>query len=191
MIRIYIMPLIGDGSRENPRRPKYRDLADGFGSIRYGEEGIVLCAFRLTQESHDIIKVDPDVMALPEDIDTTMSQNAVDIAQAFLEDNYIPGNWISTNNTFRQVLRVTAGCFLYTQRYVRLAGVEKIFLTGIDLSTIISSIAADKRNIMMQAADSLNINYSTVTGTWTLRQMLKHFADQWSNDPILLSVITI
>ena len=187
------MPLIGGTGPDDPRIPKYGELegVSAFGSVRYGEEGTCLTAMEVTQAAHDIIKADPDVMRAPEDLDGTLGAGAVTATQTFLEDNNIPGNWVNTTHTFRYVLRVIYGCFRYTQRFAQVSGKEEIFIVGTDLSTQIRDISATKRGYMQDACDSLGYDYSEVTGDWTLRQYLKHLAEQWGDNPVGLSIITI
>ena len=191
-VEIYIMPLKGGGSRENPRRPKYAEQAISYGSTRFGEEGETLTAMLALADSHAIIQADADVIRIdPANLDNTLSGGAVTTITNFLEARNIPANWITTSNTSRQVLRVTLGVFLFTQRYAKLAGKQKIFLAGVDLTKVLSSFPANVRTNLIQAADDLGLDRSTVNNTWTIRQLLRHFGQQWVTIPINLNVVTI
>jgi hypothetical protein len=44
---------------------------------------------------------------------------------------------------------------------------------------------------LRDAADSMGMDYSFVTSTTTIRQILKNFADQWGDKPIYIGGITL
>lgn len=192
MIRVYIMPLIGAGGRVDPRRPKHADLAGvvAYGSVRYGEEGDTLCGFDLDQAAHDIIAADAEVLVLPLNLDNNLTAGAVTQAETFLESINMPGDWVNTTFTYREVLRLVGGAFLFQQRYASLSGQGQLFTGAMNLDRTVSSLTQQLRDDIQATADSFGYDSSPITGAWTLRQVVKHYGQQWA-DPIDLNVITI
>jgi len=85
-----------------------------------------------------------------------------------LENGFVPGTWITTDMVYRNILRSLAGMFEFHNRAVAIS--QGRFFDGVkNLSTTISQLSTAQQNALSQAATEFGINYSSVTGTTTLR----------------------
>ena len=130
------------------------------------------------------------MLAIPTNLNTKLNATAVTTAETYLESIGMPAHWVSTSYTYREVLRIVGGCFLYMQRVTAILG-RAITLTGGVLGMQMQNIAADIRAAMAQAADEQGFDYSGVTATTTVRQVLKAMADAWGDKPILMGIATL
>ena len=122
MIRYYILPI--DKRPTGHRGPKYlkwRFNPDGIDcqwSLKdYGLIDAALIAADVTQAQHEVLAAESDVAALPQDIDQNDSAIALPKVQNVLEALRIPAAWVTTDYTYRVLLRMVAGLFMFAQRY--------------------------------------------------------------------------
>lgn len=189
--RIYIVPVVGVGTRDDKRRAKYFSGSGiSFGAMDYGLDPVMIVAADVTPEQHTTIAANADVLSAPEDIDATMTAGAVNAAQTFLELLNIPAEWINTSLTYRQTLRVVAGMFQFAQRWHGLGG-GRIFASGVALTTRFDQLPLEARNRLVATAQSFNWDTSVLSGTNTLRQILKFVADQWGSAPFIIGGLTL
>jgi len=194
-IRYYILPIIRTAG--DMRTAKYFAYPKGgldgihcdwtmkdYGAIDRG----IVCA-NILDADHTSLVANADVLAPPVNIDTTMTAGAVSTAKTFLEGFDIPAGWINTSDTYRSVLRTITAFFLYMQRVTGVLGHGFVLPSGWT-NLQINQVPVDIRNAMAQAATSFEYDYSWVTGTTTVRLVLKGMADAWGTKPIYFGLAT-
>ncbi len=125
---------------------------------------------------HLLLIAHADVVALPANLDQQIgAQQAV--VQNALQTLNIPENWVQSSFTYRQVLRVVALIFQFMQR-LNFVTVDRLFGSGITLSTRFNQLPQAMRQQLIAAANSLGYDTSSLSGTNTLRSILKTLADQ-------------
>ncbi len=186
--QLYIMPITGAGTQANPRQPKYAstDLsgADWTG-MDFGNEPVMIVA----TATNAALSAESDVLTIPLNLDQNLTADAVTTAETYLENLPLPGDWITTSMTYRQVVRTVCQFFMLWQRCQGL-GLARLFTGGVTLSTTFGSLPAATRTLLLNAANSLSLDTSSLTGTSTMRQIFKAVAPQISGQ-IRLSDITL
>jgi hypothetical protein len=150
-----------------------------------GLEPYCLLGVRNILEADDaIVSAHTDVFTLPTNLDNQVSGALTQVRNA-LEALNIPGNWVAANNTFREVTRMVCGLFQFLQQ---LNGVTstRLFSSGITLATRFNQLPQAVRDSMILAATNLGINTSSLSGSTTLRIILKTLADYWISTPLRL-----
>lgn len=185
VIRYYIMPIVKIGIYRIPKYLKFRDIQDGVApskktTVYYGILPVCAFAAELDQAAHDSLVAHADVAATPEDIDQYIGVGAIPQVQNVLEALFIPADWIDTTFTYRQILRMIWGLFVFAGRYRRVYG-EALVDNQAQLDLVWADVPVDRRNKVIAIADEQGIDYSAVDGTWTVRRTLKLLADHWQN----------
>lgn len=196
MIRLYIMPYVDFGG--NRRGPKYlrgRHNPSGMPVLRwaakyYGLIDACLVACDLTQEQHEQLVAEPDVVAAPEDVDQNISEIAIPEVMQVMEALRIPADWIDSTYAYRQILRMIGGLFLFAQRYYGMHNGPLIDSTA-QLDLRWNQIPEARQDRIVATADMLDYDYSAVQPTWLVRRILKHLGDQWGETPILFGFVTL
>lgn len=179
--RIYLMPIGGAGTRQDPRKPKYASSFDGTGytMMDYGLEPVCLVEVEnISAGAHNIVAANPDVTALPIDLSQTIGAQLT-VVQNTLAGLNIPENWVQAGFSYLQVLRVVVLVFQFMQRLHGLLPNARLFDTGVTLATRINQLPANVRTALNAAATSFGFDTAGLTGTTTLRQALKAMADQF------------
>jgi hypothetical protein len=192
-MRYYLVPKLQDTtSFPFPvNRAKYMFAGDlgptwapgAYQSMDYGAEALFLVAADLTPADHTTLTSQPDVIAIPSPIDTNVSAGALPTVQAKLEAADIPGNWVTTAHTYRQVLKAIVRAIAFNQRYNGL-NAEKFFsLTDklgnrITLDTQFNQLTAAEKTKLQNVATDLGLDTSGVVSTTTVRQILINVAGQ-------------
>lgn len=149
----------------------------------FGNEGHYLVAVEAEADVHAALAALPNVLALPEDLDSRIT--GVTALRAALEARNIPAHWITTSLTYRQALRGLAGMFQFAGVYHAETGLN-LFRAGIDLTTRMNQIPAAERSRLTEVVAKTGLDTSGVAGTTTVRQLLKLLGDQWLDRPIYL-----
>lgn len=188
-----LVPKIGDGlSPSTAFRPKYTDPGSlgvgldlvGWSALDYGAEPIFLIRVNLTAAQRAALQSQPDAMVVPANLDNTVSALAVTTIKNQLEASNIPAEWVTTDLTYRQVLRRFRRVITFMQRYNGLWGALRLFASGITLDTRLNQLTATQRMRLADAADSLGLDRSGLVNTMTIRQALRTLADQLPDDPV-------
>jgi hypothetical protein len=194
MIRFYIMPImVVDGNR---RGPKYLRWRFGSGiecpwSVKsYGLIDAALVACNLTQAQHEQLVAEPDVIAAPEDINQNISEIAIPEVVQVMEALRIPADWVDSTYTYRQILRMIGGLFLFAQRYHGMHN-EALIDSTAQLNLRWNEIPKARQDRIKATADEKGYDYSAVQPTWLVRRILKHLGDQWGETPILFGFVTL
>lgn len=183
VVSLYVMPLAGTGAKGDPRRPKYRDAL--FPSLAwdmwdYGDNPWCLVGVVDVPAAVDAqIAGQPDVFALPQDLDATVggvgARNAI---RSRLEAAEIPGTWVQTTTTYRAIVRMVGGCCQFAQRYQGTVG-GVLFPGAVTLDSTFGSLAPAQRAGMLGAAASLGMSTATWTAAATLRSVMQSAGDQY------------
>ncbi len=113
--RFYLTPISGTGTPGiDPRRPKY--IADlkglSWGAYDYGVLPVMLVAAEIERPQHAYLMQHHDILCAPLDLDQKIfSPTLLGRLQEHLWALRIPSFWLTVDHTFRQWLRVIAGCF--------------------------------------------------------------------------------
>jgi len=194
IIRYYILPIEEIG---NARGPKYLKWRFGTGTLDvqwsckdFGLTNQMLCAVNAEQVDHDVLLAQTDIVKIPANLDNNVTTGALSATREALEDLGIPGNWINTSHTYRDVVRFVAGLFFFAQRHHALHG-QEIKPSGLNLNNTWSDLSSAWRQNLRTTADTFEYNYSNVTGSTTMRIILKSLGDQWGNTPIEFGFTTL
>lgn len=184
--RFYLVPKVGDGLTPfSAFRPKYTDpddlgagwnLAGRWQALDYGSEASFLMAADVTGAEHTSLSAQTDVLAVPPALDNNVSAIALATVRSKLEAANLPGSWVTTSHTYRQVLRTVRRAITLVQRYRGLHGLP--LFDGVTLATQWNQLTQAQKDRFRAAADDLGLDYSAVTNDMTLRQILKLVADQ-------------
>jgi len=182
VIRWYVLPLVGAGTDDDPRRPAYvADTGAAWAGMDYGAEPIMLVRANVSSAQHAAIAANADVIAVPADLDAAIG-GTLATAQARLEAVQIPADWMTAGMTWRQALRGVAAVFQLGQRLNGLGLAARLFGGGITLSTTFGELSANVRTRLAAMADSFGFDRSAVAAGTTLRQALRGLAVQWTRE---------
>lgn len=178
-MRFYVVPKIGDGvTPVTAFRPQYiSDLSVPWYAMDYGKEGMFLVGADVTAAQHTTLIGNPDVTAIPQDLDSLVSAAALTIIQDRLEGWKIPGNWVTTNHTYREVVATVGKMCLLLQRFDGLHAMT-LFQSGITLDTRVNQLTAGQRDQLSAAAVSLGLDISFITGSMVIRDVLRTWIGQ-------------
>jgi hypothetical protein len=185
-LRFYIVPKIGDGlTPMTSFRPKYIADLSGvqWGAMDYGRDDTFLVGANVTPAQHLTIDSNIDVISIPQNIDNEIGLTALDTVKARLESLRIPADWVTTNHTYRDVLRITGKGFSIMQRFGAMHG-HSFFVGAITLDTRMNQMTATQRQELEDAIHSLansqgvTVDLSEVGSTTTVRRVLKITVDQ-------------
>jgi hypothetical protein len=157
----------------------------GWSAYSYGVEPIfVLRMPNLSAAQRTALQSQPDALVLPANLDANVSALALSRIQQTLEAANLPGNWVTTAQTYRDVLRGLRKVMTFQQRWNGLFG-DRLFVAGVTLDTRLNQLSQDQRQKLASVADDLGLDRSQVTTTMALRQALRLMADQLPDDPSL------
>lgn len=176
MIRFYLTPKATNAKGEI--RPKYIQAMSLIGDwMDYGVEDAYLIAVEVDDDQHATLTLNSDVISIPADIDSAIGLTALTTVQNKMEGLHIPAGWVTTNNTYRDIIRVTGRLFQFMGRF-QAVNLATLFESGITLDTRINQLTQTQRNRLTNIADQFGLDRSSITGTTTIRQALKIVADQ-------------
>ena len=184
-MRYYVVPKIGDGlTLATAFRPKYTDpgsLGVGwnvgpFEAMDYGLEDVYFVALNLDVTQHNTLNSQPDVLAVPSPISSTVSALALNTVQTKLEAGNIPADWVTTSMTYQQVLSRVLRIVQFMQRFQGVFG--RLFAAGATLDTRINQLPVNARQALNTAAQSMGADTSSIQGTTLIRAALVIVGDQ-------------
>jgi hypothetical protein len=182
--RLYLMPLITTGDQ---RRAKYRNThmaGLSWSLMDFGNEPLALVSIRnIPPATHALLEAEPDVLALPQNLDQQIGAQVAAVQNA-LESRNLPAGWVQATHTYRQVVRTAAQAFQFAQR-LGTHTPTRLF-SGATLDTQFNQLPVAARTALANAAGSLGYSASTLSGTSTLRAMLKAMADEWRQGTLLI-----
>lgn len=195
--RLYLVPVVGDGTRPAPRRPKYfASDATGAGlagmvraawsGVDYGQQPWMIVGADLSSSDDTALVAEPDALGLPFDLTPTLTAPQVTNVSTVLENAKIPAGWVTTSLTWLTVVRTVLGMCAFLQRYnviytqQNAVTAPSLFAGGATLSTTFGSLPLAVRTALSATATDLGLSTAGVTGSTTVRALLKGLADQVS-----------
>jgi hypothetical protein len=182
-VNLYVMPIVGTGAKGDSRRPKYRDSL--FPTLDwdmwdYGDNPWCLVGVVDVPAATDTqLQSHTDVFALPQNLDTTVgSVGTRNTIRTQVETAEIPGSWIQTTSTYREIVRCVGACCQFAQRYQGLVG-GVLFPGAVTLDSTFGSLPQAQQTGMLAAGASLGFDTSTWIAGATLRTVMKSAADQY------------
>lgn len=193
MLRFYLVPIesVNDGQYRGPEYFAWRfdqnppSVNCQWSLMDYGLMDWCLVLADTTTAQHNALRAQPDVFAVPADIDQHITSNALPTVREALEAMKIPAGWVNTSHTYREILRMIAGLFQFAERYHGMWDAALIDSQA-QLDVTWSQIPMDRRQRILAVADSFGYDYADVTVDWTVRRILKHLADAWGETPFYL-----
>ncbi len=186
---LYMMPIIGVGTEIDPRHAKYDStfLTRGFSValMDYGLEPVGLVFSPCDTATNILVVANADVFRLPDDLDTSPNVAQVTAIQTRLEAWNLPAHWVTVALTWRTILRTVMAMFQFMQRFHAVSGLSP-FAGGVNLDRTFSSLGVNVRQSLIDTAASLNFDTTGITGSMTLRVILKNVADQWGTQPLII-----
>lgn len=181
-LNLYVMPLTGAGVKGDPRRPKYQlpvFAALSWGMFDYGNEPWCLVGIvNIDSPTHSTLTSEPDVIALPVNLDQAIGSGALATVQNDLEHINIPGTWVSATNSYRDVVQFVGAVCQFAQRFQGSTG-GLWFTGGITLASTFSQLPVGARNGLSTAATSFGFSTTGITGASTLRAILLSVGQQY------------
>ena len=188
--RIYIVSIITDCNiRPGVRRAKY--FCDSLHTIEqgivsrwqeFGKEPYMLVWADVTQEQHDSLAIKSDVATFPANLDANLTVGAVTQISNALENRNLPGDWVNTSLTYRQVIKRILAFAQFLQRFGHIRR-ARFFDGSVNLATEFRNLPLAVRSSMIAAAQDLSFDTSGLTATSTLRQIVAEMIRQWILKP--------
>lgn len=178
LARFYIVPKVDVTIGGIPSKgPKYFPaLGVSYSAMDYGREDTMLVGATVTAAQNTTLSANLDVTAIPSGLDSNVSSAALATVQTKLEGMKIPAGWVTTSTTYRQVVGTVGRLFLLMQRFDAI-NMKTFFESGITLDTRINQLTQAQRNALAGAAASMNLDTAFVTGSMTVRAVLKSWVD--------------
>jgi hypothetical protein len=188
---LYLVPLVADS--DSSRAPKYvTALGVKWSMIDYGFQPVGLVAADVDGATDTSLQGNGDVTKIPDNLDNLLGAGAVSAVQTALENKNIPAGWVTQSLSYRTVLRTIWGFFAFLQRYAVVSGnTNPIIAASVNLDTQFGSLPQTAQDNLAATAKSLGLNTTGVTGTTTLRVILKGIADQWGQRAFTIGGVTI
>lgn len=187
--RLYIVPVIGVGTKQDPRRPKYfsdpAQIASSWSGIDYGFEPWFIVGGNLTTSEDNFVVGQADGFALPFDLAPNLTSQQVTAVKNKLDAIHVPSNWVNNTLSWVFVVRTVLGVFSFIQRYgviyaeANSGSVAPLFRAGVSILTTFGSLPQAVQNAMIATAQSFNISTAGLTANTTLRTILKSMADNF------------
>lgn len=195
-VRFYILPIERNGRYRGPRYFNWSYDPDPPGidcqwSIKdYGSIDMGVVAADIADTDHNALILNSDVYAFPVDLDSTVDNAGRTAINNYYEVHGIPADWVGIGDTYRSVLRITCGVFLYLQRVLGIIGYPTDPYAGLTLNTQYRNIPNPLHDAMQTGAISLGYTWDVV-GTDQIRKIFKMMSDQWGSKPIYFGFVSL
>lgn len=196
-IAAFICPMVGTGTRADPRRAKYQRgaPADGIvrsGQIRFGHADDAILVIEAPQAYLDTIAADPEcrLIADASTINNPLTAPQVNAIQTFLENRGVPADWLAPGETRRQALRGLAGMFLFSQRMEGRYGAswkQKLVQHGVNLSTPWQALPVVLQNELVETATSFGWTGVVPQPATTLRAILRAMGNRFQGQRVFIA----
>lgn len=195
-LSLYVMPIAGAGTIDDPRGPKYKSTLSGlvWSMFDYGNEPWALVGVQDIPPATDTtLDGNPDVFGLPANLSQTMgSVGTRNTVRNRLEAVNIPGTWVQTSTTYLSVVKFIGAVCQFAQRYQGQTG-GLWFTGGVTLDSTFSSLPLSARNGLTSAAASFGFDTSGFTGASTLRAIIQSAGDQYvaAGLPLIMAGVSL
>jgi hypothetical protein len=191
-LNVYLMPAVA-GPKPGQIYGKYwPDLAAAgvaAAQMPYGAEPTFLVAAQdVPAGLHQTVAGDAACTAVPDLAQTVGGQLAA--VQNQLEALNIPTQWATAGMSYGSVVRVVAIVFQLAQRLQGL-GRNRLFGGAVTLDTRFNQLPQSVRTDLQDMAASFNFDTGSLSGTSTVRAILKALADQWPNLSVPFGPLTL
>ena len=189
-LRLFALPIIGAGTRVDPRRAKYMEESAELAGVfyrfmDYGQHPGCLMVADVTNAQRNFLSGQPDVRLVPANLNNTVGA-ALTATRNTLEALHIPAGWVQSGTTWREVVRAVGGLFQFAQRYAGITNGQDLLPDGVDLNLTVAEVPQARRDSLAATAASFGYDTGAITGSTTIRATLKILADQWGDDPFYL-----
>jgi len=158
----------------------------------YGSMPVALSIVDATNEQHQALLGNPDIIDLVDnaEIDRFLTEAEVGEAHDIFEYLNIPGQWIGTGNTWREVLRTVAGVFLFAQRMNGKYGAP-VVPDGYTLDSTWADLPVEAQQQLLDVVSELRVDYMGAGPETTLRSTHAWLAAAWEGKPIMLGGVVL
>lgn len=195
--RLYFVDIVQTGIYRSPDHFGGRAVAPDteligvqWALMDYGliPQGLVAAEVNTDQQTY--LDSLPDVTVIPADLDATVTAGNVSAIRNALEARNIPATWVNVGDSYRVVLREIAGYFQFMQRLTGITGLDPT-AQGITLGTQYQNLPQLWQDAILQAAADLGYDASALTGTTTVRNILRGIASQSGNRVYMLGSFSL
>jgi hypothetical protein len=182
-MRFYLVPVVSSTTAGGTSRsPEYFGDMDvplaplaGLEGLTFscrdlGDEPYMMVGADVTPAQHTLLDTQVDVQAIPLNLDSTVGAVALTQIQNSLENANIPGTWITTDHTYREVVRFVLNNCSLLQRF-QLSGI-RLFAGAATLDTTLGQIPVATRNQLQDSAQSFGLSTQGIVGSTTIRDAL-------------------
>lgn len=176
-VNFYVVPKVGTGTFVDSFRPKYIGEPNvypemspriAYSAMDYGMDATFLVGANVTQAQATFLATQADVTVIPP-LDTAVGGNPVlNQTRNKLEQQSIPGSWITSTTTYRQIVG-KIGRFSLVLQVFQGTHHRRLFEPGITLD---SNLTAELIVIFTNAAQRFNISPDPLTSAMTVRDAL-------------------
>ena len=176
MLHFYIVPKVGGIT--TPAFPRYFEPGDGrSGSwISYGVADF-LVASDVSDADHATLSGFSDVIAIPPLGDLVATNPTLNFIRNELRARSMPGNWVTVNHSFRQVVGTVGRCAFVLQRMFGASG-RKLFGSGNVLDDLLTPELVTDFVATGQSFTNPPVNTSGITTSITIEQAILLIANQ-------------
>ena len=148
-----------------------------------GDFGPNICFVQMHTDAagHATISADPEVFVIPDDLSATLGAVTALALETRLENNNLPGNWVTATLTWRQFLRRFFGIIHLLQRMGGFRPFRALLGPGVTWNTTLGDLDLDMRQRLAAAADREGVDRTGITAASTLRQVAARFAQAYAS----------
>ena len=189
MIRFYFMPLVEINNYRIPKYFAYEDLShDGVNAshrvIDYGKHPVCFVTADVTIDDHLVLAEYNDIIALPGDIETSITREAISALMGRFEELNVPLDWVTPGMLWRDVIRKILCLFMFSQRYYGLYN-ARIIEDDDSLDAQYDSIQDARRQRYLETKRSFGDRDPVLTNARsTLRNIMMRLSDSFGDRPI-------
>ena len=199
-IELFLLPMAQIDRGWGPRWDiKYIDTitpTGPSGMIRYQPneaDSDVIALIEASQSDLNSVASQLDVtrLATRDNLDTPINAGQATAAKAIFEAAFIPGLFINAGDTRREVIRGVVGMFLFSQRMTGRFGTgwrKRAQDLGITFASTWTTFPQALKDEFIDVRDSFGWEGNLgITGTSTLRDIMKVVSDQFEDTPIFIA----
>lgn len=199
-VELFLLPMVATGRPrgEGMYQAKYTDDPQVIrhGTIKLGKLDQAVVMIEAPQTYLDFVQSQPDalLLATSQTIDNTINVNQRNAIRNWLENRGIPGLWVQTGETRRQVIRGVIGMFLISQRLRGRFGEDfkqRAVRYGVNLETTWADLPQALKDELLGVAADFGIPNPGLTNASPLRDVLKALGDGMQKFPFVLCGVTV